>query len=214
MAKLTAAQVRREYPVLDKYTFLDCAYKGPYPVRSVQAMHQFIEDRHLGILPDGRLDGRPERFEATRGKVAQLWGVSPDEVWFPQSTNQGLLTVANLLLKPGDEILVGGLDHPSNYASWAHLANWGVEVTVVPHREGRMEVSDIEAAIGPRTRAIGMCMVATYNGFRGDVDALSDIAGRRDLFLLLDGIQGVGHLDIDLSSGNVTCLAAGVFKWL
>ena len=24
----------------------------------------------------------------------------------------------------------------------------------------------------------------------------------------------MGHLDIDLSSGNVTCLAAGVFKWL
>ena len=75
MAQLTAEQVRREYHLLETTTFLDCAYKGPYPVRSVRAMHEFIEARHLGVLPDGRGDGRPERIEATRGKVARLLGL-------------------------------------------------------------------------------------------------------------------------------------------
>ena len=214
MPKLTTEQVRGEFPVLATTTFLDCAYKGPYSRRSVAAMREFIERRHTGILPDGRGDGRPERIEGTRANVAKLLGVTPQEIWFPQSTNDALSKVANMLLRPGDEILVGGLDHPSNYAIWAHLANRGIRVTVVPHREGHMEVGDLEAAVGPRTRAIGMCLVNTYNGYRQDIDSLGDLARRRGLFLLLDGIQGVGHLDIDLSGGNVTALSAGVFKWL
>ena len=215
MNPLTPEQVRAEYPVLQTTTFLDCAYKGPFPTRSARAMRDYIEARHHRILPDGRRNGRDERIQDTRVKVAPLLGVSPDDVWFPRSTNDALCIVANMLLKPGDEILVGGLDHPSNYGMWAHLAGRGIEVTVVPHRGGHVEVGDLEAAVGPRTRAIGMCLVNTYNGYRQDLEELDDLAGRRNLYLLVDAIQGTGHLNLDLGrTPNVTVLSAGVFKWL
>lgn len=214
MTRLTPEQARAEFSVLQTETFLDWSYKAPYPARSVRAMLEFMERRHTSILPDGRGDGRPDSFERIRSKIARLLGVSSDEVWFPQSTNDGLYKVARMLLRPGDEILVGGLDHPSNYMNWMHLTNHGVNVRVVPHRDGRMVLADIEAAVGPKTRAVGLCLVNTYNGYRQDIKELGDLARRRDLFLLLDAIQGIGHLNIDLSSGDVTAMSGGVFKWL
>lgn len=46
------------------------------------------------------------------------------------------------------------------------------------------------------------------------MEALSDLAGGRGLFLFLDGIQALRHLNINVSNTNATVLTAGVYKWL
>jgi selenocysteine lyase/cysteine desulfurase len=176
-------------------------------------MQEFIAGKSERAFPNGRQDAILERVHLVRRKVARLLGVTPEEVWFPKSTTDAQFSVANALLKPGDELLVGGLDHPSNYTIWAHLAAKGVRVTVVPHRKGRIPVEELERAVTPATRAIGMCLVNTYNGYREDQPALEKLAADRGLHLILDAIQGLGHLDIDLSGGQVTSLAAGAYKW-
>ncbi len=107
----------------------------------------------------------------------------------------------------------GGLDHPANYTVWADLAGRGVKVTVVPHRDGQIDTADIEKALTPAAKAIGLCLVNTYNGYRQDLGALCRVARDHGLYLILDAIQGMGHLDIDLRSGDVTSMAAGAYKW-
>ena len=214
MALLTPQQVRVEFPITRSCTYLDSAYHGPFPTRAASAMQEFVAGKSERPFPNGRQDVVLERVTAIRKKVAALLGVSSEEIWFPKSTTEAQLIVASALLRPGDEILVGGLDHPSNYTIWSHLAGKGVRVTVVPHREGRMDSADIDRAVTPQTRAIGMCLVNTYNGYRQDLTPLCRIARKHDLYLILDAIQGVGHLDIDLGSGNVTSIAAGAYKWL
>ncbi len=176
-------------------------------------MQEFVAGKSERPFPNGRQDVVLERVAAIRAKVAALLSVSPEEVWFPKSTTDAQAIVAHALLKPGDEILVGGLDHPANYTIWSHLAGRGVKVTVVPHRGGHIDPADLDRAVTPATRAIGMCLVNTYNGYRQDLAPLCRIARERGLYLLLDAIQGAGHLDIDLSSGDVTLVAAGAYKW-
>ena len=77
-----------------------------------------------------------------------------------------------------------------------------------------MSVEDLASAVGPKTRAVGMCLVNTYNGYREDLESLSQLCSERGLYLLLDGIKAMGQLDVDLRSSNVTVLSAGVYKFL
>jgi len=193
---------------------LDAAYRGPYPARSTRAMRSYVERWSRQAFPDGRTNDQLAWVEKVRAKVATLLCSTPEEVLFTRSTTDGICLVANSLLKPGDEILVGGLDHPADYAVWLHLATKGVGVTLVPHRGGSIAVEDLASAIGPSTRAIGLCLVNTYNGYRQDIRSLGQLCSEHGLYLFLDGIQAVGHLDIDLQSSNVTVLGAGVYKWL
>ena len=207
-------QVRREFPVTRVCAYLESAYHGPYPASGARAMADQVERWSRLPYPDGRVGEWLERAEGVRVKVARLLRVTPAEILFTRSTTDGLHLVAASLLMPGDELLVGGLDHPANYTTWGHLADTGVRVTVVPHRDGGMAVADLAAAIGPRTRAVGLCLVNTYHGCREDLHGLSRLCSERGLHLLLDGIKAVGHLDIDLVSCDVTALCAGVFKFL
>ncbi len=214
MNKLTPETIRAEFPVTSSYTYLDSAYWGPYPKRTAEAISDYVAKRSAIAYPFGRADEDRVFVDSVRAKMASLLGVDPSEIWFPKGTTDAIGSVASALLKPGDEILVGGLDHPADYTVWATLAERGVTVTVVPQREGRMDAADFERAITPQTRAIGACLVNTYNGYRQNLDALSRIAGDHNLYLFLDAIQGMGHLAIDVAGTNVTMMSAGSYKWM
>ena len=214
MCAVAFQDIRAAFPITESCTYLDSAYWGPYPRRSAEAISDFVRRRSESAFPFGRADQDRVFVDGVRSKVAQLLGVAAEEVWFPRGTTDGLSTVASALLKPGDEILVGGLDHPADYAIWANLAERGILVTVVPQRDGQMDPDDLDRAVTGRTQAIGMCLVNTYNGYRQDLEALSRVAGDRGLYLLLDAIQGVGHLAIDVRETNVTMMSAGIYKWL
>lgn len=214
MPVLTARQIREEFPITKSCTYLDSAYWGPYPRRTAEAISDFVQQRSLKAYPFGRADRDRVFVDKVRSKVAGLLGASPEEIWFSRGTTEAINAVASALLKPGDEILVGGLDHPADYTIWANLADRGVVVRVVPQRDGQMDPADLARAVTPRTRAIGMCLVNTYNGCRQDLEALSRVAQDRGLYLLIDAIQGIGHLNIDLGKANVTMMSAGAYKWL
>ena len=203
------ADIRREYPITQRCAYLDSAYWGPYQVRSVHAMTEFARRRSELPFPDGRADSERKMVDQVRRKVAELLEVSENEIWFPRGTTEAINAVASALLKPGDEILVGGLDHPADYTIWGNLADRGILVRIVSQRDGCVYPEDVEASIGPRTRAIGMCYVNTYNGYRQDLQALSDIASRNGVYLFLDAIQGIGHLRISLHDSDVTVMSAG-----
>jgi selenocysteine lyase/cysteine desulfurase len=211
---LTPDSVRAEFPITASCTYLDSAYWGPYPKRTAAAISEYVERKSESAFPFGRVDAERVFVDSVRSKVADLLGATPEEVWFPRGTTDALGTVAAALLKPGDEILVGALDHPADFAVWANLAERGIQVRVVPQRDGRMNPEDIEDAIASNTRAIGMCLVTSQNGYRQDIEALSRLAGDHGLYLFLDAIQGIGHLAIDVRETNVTMISAGSYKWL
>lgn len=214
MPQITFEDIRQDFPITNVCTFLESAYHGPFPASGARAMSEYVERWSVGPYPDGRVHKWLEQAETVRGKVSKLLNVTPEEILFTRSTTDGLHLIASSLLNPGDEILVGGLDHPANYTTWMHLANRGIKVTLVPHRGEGMSPEDIASAISPKTRAVGMCLVNTYNGYREDLKSLSEICSEHGLFLMLDGIKALGQLNVDLQAANVTVISAGVYKFL
>ncbi|MBI4221031.1 MAG: aminotransferase class V-fold PLP-dependent enzyme, partial [Chloroflexi bacterium] len=214
MSPISMEQVRAEFPVAQSYRYLDSGYNGILPLRAARAMSEYVEKWCQTPLPGGDFGDWLKEADDVRRKVATLLGVSPEEIFFTRGTTDGIQVVATSVLKPGDELLAGGLEHPADYAIWTHLANRGVRVRIVPHRDGHIAVEDLASAVRPETRAIGLCLVNTYNGYRQDLTSLNDLCEQRDLYLFLDGIQALGAVNVELSFPRVSVLSAATHKWL
>ena len=88
---------------------------------------------------------------------------------------------------PGDEVLVPA--HTYMASATSVLATGAIPVIVDINESITIDPAAIEAAIGPRTRAI----VAVHMwGTACDMDAIMEIARRRKLLVIEDSCQGVG----------------------
>jgi histidinol-phosphate aminotransferase len=121
---------------------------GPSPL-AVAAIRREAERIHL--YPDG---GAPALAEA----VASTLGVTRDQLIFGNGGDEILTLLARALLDPGDEVVV---PEPSfePYTTSARLA--GAKVVTSPLRDYRIELDDVLARIGPRTKLV--CLSSPHN---------------------------------------------------
>ena len=88
---------------------------------------------------------------------------------------------------PGDEVLVPA--HTYMASATSVLAAGAIPVIVDVNESITIDPAAIEAAVGPRTRAV----IAVHMwGTTCDMDAIMEIARRRKLFVIEDTCQGVG----------------------
>ena len=85
---------------------------------------------------------------------------------------------------------------------------------MVPERDGRICPEDIASAIDERTRVLTISHVEFASGFRNDLAALGKLCRERDIWFVVDAIQGLGAVEVDVKSWNVDILAADGHKWL
>ena len=91
-----------------------------------------------------------------------------------------------LNLKPGDEVIVPSFTFVSTANAFALHGARPVFVDVRPDTLN-LDETRVEARITPRTRAI---VVMHYGGVACEMDALGEIAGRRNLVLIEDNAHG------------------------
>ena len=137
-------------------------------------------------------DGIPELRRALADKVARtngLAGVEPRDVFVTNGAMHALHVVFGALLLPGDEVI---LPDPmwTEVAENVRLAG-GVAVGVPLHAADgyRYDPEAIEAAIGPRTRAVFLNTPHNPTGAvlsRETLRAILDVARRHDLWIVSD----------------------------
>jgi len=154
-----------------------------------------------------------EARAAARPVAARLIGADEDEMAVVESTTHGLAVAARALpLEPGDHVVVCELEFMEVAIPWLQLP--GIEVDVVPAREGLVQVADVEAAIGPRTRVLVVSSVQWTSGQRVDLAGLSRIGREGVGWLVADAIPQLGAVPIDVGETAVDVLACGGHKWL
>src|SRR5580658_7920820 len=90
-------------------------------------------------------------------------------------------------LGPGDEVIIPA--HTYMATATSVLTAGAIPIIVDIDESVTIDPKAIEAAIGPRTRAV----VAVHMwGAACDMDAIMEIARRRDLIVIEDACQGVG----------------------
>src|SRR2546425_6517106 len=202
---------RRDFADFSPIVYLNCAYQGPFPRKTVARIHESCD---LKFRPD-RLGERdyfdlPERV---RARLARLVGADAEEIALTNSATQGIgIAAVGLDLKPGDEVVVASANFPSNLFTWLHLRRRGVRVSVLAPRDGYIHTDDVARALTPRTRVLALDWVGYTTGVRADLAALGELAHRQGALFVVDGTQGVGALDLDLHGLPVDILAAAAYK--
>jgi selenocysteine lyase/cysteine desulfurase len=210
--------VRAEIPALSSATYLNTGGYAPSPRRVYEAAfeaHRF-EMEH-GPDTRGIRSSVEARAEQTRGKLAELFGVTEAEIAFTRAVSEGIDIVAwGLDWQPGDEVVVSDQEHPTGRLPWLNLRERrGIDVKVVPlDRNGDGVLEALDAAITPRTRLLSLSHVTAESGLRLPAAEICQLAHKRDVRVLLDAAQAVGQFPIDLRALDVDFYATTGHKWL
>jgi cysteine desulfurase/selenocysteine lyase len=132
----------------------------------------------------------------------------------PRGPTEALNVVASgLKLKTGDRVLLNDAEFPANLYPYLNLKRLGVEVDMLHAAAGVVTVEDIEGALTPRTRILGLSAVQFLSGYRADLTAIGSLCRDRGVIFVVDGIQSVGAVQTDVRAMHIDALAAGAQKW-
>jgi L-cysteine/cystine lyase len=196
-------EARAQFPVLERYAYLQAGSVGPLARGTLDAM---VADEEWGIR-NGR--GGLERFtrllemrEDLRAEVAALVGVSPQLVALTASTTDGCnIVLAGLDLGPDDEIVTTTDEH---FGLLGPLHASGARVVVVDPDPDR-----IAAAVSRRTRLIALSHVLWTTG---QVLPVHELRAGTGLPILVDGAQSVGAMAVDAKGLDYFTISGQ--KWL
>lgn len=204
---------RSEFPVTQKYIYLDHAGVSPLSMRVKTAIETFLSEASLGGA--FRYPKWAQQIVATRRSCARLIHAEPDEIAFVKSTSHGLSIVANGLdWKPGDNVLIYEKEFPSNIYPWLNLEQRGVIIKVIPSRDNRIVASDVKGLIDAKTRLLAISSVQFANGFRIDLKEVGDLCRNKKILFCVDAIQSLGIFPMDVNKFNIDFLSADAHKWL
>ncbi|WP_146392760.1 aminotransferase class V-fold PLP-dependent enzyme [Allorhodopirellula solitaria] len=200
-------------PVARRWAYLDHAAVAPLSQPAAETLRDYTE--MAATSGDVHWLEWSAKVESLRSLTAELIHCEKDEVALIPNTTAGINFVAGgYPWQSGDNVVLPEGEFPSNHYPWLNLASEGVEVKLVPRRQGRVEVDDLIAAMDDRTRLVSVSWVGYASGFRIDLERLVDEAHRRGVLVFVDAIQGMGMFPLDLRSCDVDFLSADGHKWM
>lgn len=111
-------------------------------------------------------------------------------------------------LRPGQEVVVPSLTFASTVNAITHVGASPRFADIAGPTEPWLSADAVEAALGPRTKAI---LTMAYGGHLGETAAIAELAARRDLILIEDAAHACGSWQGDRHAG--TFGLAGAFSF-
>ncbi len=198
--------VRREFPALELWTFLNTATFGQLPRRATEAVARHFA--HRDELACWDFLAWYDDADRLRAKIGRLIGCSPSDIAFVPNASTALgLLLAGLDWHSGDRVLTLEHEFPNNLYATGLLERFGVEVIATPWERFYESVSD-------RTRLVVLSSVNYNTGFAPPLDELSDFLRARGVLLFIDGTQSLGALRFDVRRIQPDMFAVHGYKWL
>lgn len=227
-------RIRSDFPILDQQVnghplvYLDSAASSQKPRAVIQTLSRYYERDNANVHRAlHELSNRAtEAFEAVRGKAARFIGAaSEDEIIFTRGTTEGINLVANTWgtanLRPGDVILITGMEHHSNIVPWQLLAQrTGATLKYIPVLDdGTLDAEAIETLLNEQVKLFAFVHISNSLGTINPAKELIAKAKALGAVTLLDGAQSAGHMPIDVQdlgcdffvfSGHKMCGPTGI----
>lgn len=148
-------------------------------------------------------------YEQGRERVRSFLNAHrPEEIVFTRGTTEAINLVAyswgRSHLKPGDEILISGMEHHSNIVPWQLICEQtGAQLKVIPVTDsGELDLAAYRTLLGPRTRLVGLVHVSNALGTVNPVQEMTELAHAAGATVLIDGAQAVAHQEVDVQALN------------
>ncbi|MBA3936715.1 MAG: cysteine desulfurase [Planctomycetes bacterium] len=205
--------IRAQFPGLagtangKPFVYLDSAATAQKPLAVIERMDRFLRAEygtvHRGLY--ARSMRSTQLFEEARGTVARfVHARSPDEIVFTMGCTDAINLVAwswgRKNLKPGDRILVTGMEHHANIVPWQITAELtGAELVPCPLLDdGSLDLEAFDRLLDGRVKLVGLVHIANSLGTVNPVKELVRKAHAVGAKVLIDAAQSAPHRVVDV----------------
>lgn len=197
--------------------YIDHASIGPLSTQVRGAIDHHLANRSEGDINTYFRD--IELAKECRGLAARLVNAeSADRIAFMMNTSDALNIVpAGLHWQHGDHILLNDQEFPSNVYPYLNLRRFGVEIEILPTRNGEVTPEMVEDALkqsGGRIKLVSLSAVQFLSGYRPDLAAIGSLCKQYGALFVVDAIQAAGAVPLDVQAMKIDALATGAQKWL
>jgi len=191
-------EIRKEFPALERWTYLNTATYGQMPRPAVDAMTGHSHRRDEFGTTDF-LDWYTDA-DRMRASIAKLIHAEPEDIAFVPNAASGLsIVLAGLEPGPHQNIVTLDDEFPNYlYQGLARKVPW----------------DRFYESVDGRTRLVAFSEVNYATGFRPPLAEISSFLAEKGVPLFLDGSQSVGALTFDVRKTPVDVLAVHGYKWL
>ena len=207
---------RKEFPILEKTTYLISHSLGAMPRRAAGALQEFAEtlaSRGIRAWEEGWW----EMPVTTGNLIASVIGAGPGEVIMHQNVSVCQSLVASCFDWNGarNKLITDGLNFPSNDYIYYGLERQGARVCQVASPDGMTLPPDlILDAIDEQTQLVSVSHVAFRSSFIQDLAAITRRAHEVGGFVIADLYQSAGTLPVDVRALDLDFATGGSVKWL
>jgi cysteine desulfurase/selenocysteine lyase len=213
---MNVEKIRADFPILSQtirgkpLVFLDSAASAQKPRAVIDAMRTAMETQYANVHRG--LHWMSERttdaYESARDAVAALMNAPDrDEIVFVRNSTEAINLVAHSfgrpMLKPGQAVLISGMEHHSNIVPWQMLRDaHGTELRVAPITDsGELDMAAFEALL--EDGRVGLVAITHMSNVLGSVtpaERIVRIAHAHGAKVLFDGSQAIVHRAVDVQA--------------
>ncbi|MFN9569087.1 MAG: cysteine desulfurase family protein [Cyanobacteriota bacterium] len=204
-------------------TYLDHHATTPCASEVVDAMAPWWQEHFAN--PSSRLY-RPAleasaAVEHARSQVGQALGMAEEAVVFTSGATEannlalrGAVEAAGWAGRPRRALVTLATEHRAVLDPLNALARQGFPLTVLPVKsDGRLDLADLEAALGPDTLLVSVMAANNEIGVLQPIAAVAALCRRQGVLLHCDAAQAVGHIPINMADLGVDLLTLSAHKF-
>src|SRR5258708_28815263 len=168
--------LRREFPILERKTYLNSGSYGALANGVKAAVECYLEDR---LLVGANWDAWVAKNESVRALTATLLHAVPDEIAVTASVSAGLNALASAadFSRPRNKVVISDFEFPTNAQIWHAQEPRGARVVHVrPAADGYIPLENFAEAIDEQTLLVAITHVCYRNGAKLDLPGIVRLA--------------------------------------
>jgi selenocysteine lyase/cysteine desulfurase len=207
-------ELRKDFPVTKKYTYLANAAITPIPVPVYNEVSKYYYD----ILNHGRTlwDEWDAKVEQTRDLLAKFIGAyNKEEIAFTHSTSEGMNIIAHMLSDKGI-VISNELEFPSSNLPWLNKDKGNI-MFVKARDENKILIDDIGKILkqnSEKAKTVVTSHVQYSTGYRQDLEALGKLTTKNGLYFVVNVTQSLGALQFNVKDFGVDFMVSNGHKWM
>jgi selenocysteine lyase/cysteine desulfurase len=155
-----------------------------------------------------------------KAQLADMLGVSEEELILNRNTTEGLDTIINgLPLEKGDEVIVSPFDYPHMKNAWKMREKYdGIVLKWVtfpaPCDNEQTLIDTYASAFSAKTKVVHLTHVVNWTGQILPVSEIAKAAQSKDIEVLIDGAHSFAQLEFKVPELHADYFGTSLHKWL
>ena len=218
--------MKHEFPIFSRtihgkpLTYLDNAASTQKPLAVIETMDDCYRHHYSNIHRGVHHLSQQlsARYDAVRAQVARFVNAArAEEIIFTKGTTEALNLLASslgeLVLKPGDRVLLTALEHHANIVPWQRACQrFGAELAVIPIDDnGALDTTNLDDLLDG-VKIFSAALVSNALGTINDLAPLIARAKARGIITVVDAAQAVAHMPVDVQALGCDFLAYSAHK--